>query len=81
MAAPAAETRNTEFRNDATTDEAREKSRRQRREHAAAMGALQALGSAVDAGALRSSIAAAEPHVSTLPALEEELQVSPHHHH
>ena len=44
------------------------------------MGALHALGSAVDAGALRSSIAAAEAHVRAhvhiLPALEEELQVA-----
>ena len=40
------------------------------------MGALHALGSASDAGTLRSSIAAAEPHVCTLPALEEEIQVA-----
>ena len=64
------------FHQDAHSDEAREKSRRQRREHAAAMGALHALGSADDAGALRSSIAAAEAHIRTLPALEEELQVA-----
>lgn len=59
-----------------TPDEERERSLRRRREHAAAMGALHALGSAADAGALRLCIAAAEPHVHALPALEEELQVA-----
>ena len=72
--APAADVAKDETQRN--SDEARETSRRRRREHAAAMGALHALGSAADAGALRSSIAAAEAHVRILPALEEELQVA-----
>lgn len=75
-----AQPRHLDETRETNSDKARETSRRQRREHAAAMGALHALGSAVDAGALRSSIAAAEAHVRThvhiLPALEEELQVA-----
>ena len=75
-----AQPRHLDETRETNSDRARETSRRQRREHAAAMGALHALGSAVDAGALRSSIAAAEAHVRThvhiLPALEEELQVA-----
>jgi hypothetical protein len=52
----------------------KQKSQRQRRSHAGAMGALSQLqGCAAEAEALRAGIAVAEAHAGELPALDTEL--------
>ena len=64
----------TTLAEDASQRRRRQTSRRQRKQHAVAMGALALLDSAEGAEELQASIAVATQHVHALPVLQEELE-------
>ena len=63
----------TTLAEDASQRRRRQTSRRQRKQHAVAMGALALLDSAEGAEELQASIAVATQHVHALPVLQEQM--------